>query len=58
VLVDFGIKDFRYLVFKIAFDFDWRRRRLGTVWDGTRCVRLEHGDMEYGVYGSEFFGKS
>ena len=54
--VDFGIEDFGYFVFEIAFDFDWRGRRLGTVRDGTRCVRFEHGDMEYGVYGSEFFG--
>jgi len=30
--------------------------RLGMVWDGTRCVRFEHGDMEYRMYGSEFFG--
>jgi len=26
------------------------------VRDGTRCVRLEHGDVEYGMYRSEFFG--
>jgi len=23
------------------------------VRDGTRCVQLEHGDMEYGMYGSD-----
>jgi len=30
--------------------------RLSMVWDGTQCVRFEHGDMEYRMYGSEFFG--
>jgi len=45
--VDFGIEDFGYLVLEIAFDLDWRRWWLSTVRDGTRCVRFEHGDMEY-----------
>jgi len=53
--VNFGIKDFGYLILEIALNFDWRGWRLGTVRDGTRCVQFEHGDMEYGMYGSEFF---
>jgi len=40
----------------VDFGIDWRGGWLGTVRDGTRCVQFEHGDMEYGMYGSEFFG--
>jgi len=54
--VNFGVEDLSYLIFEIAFDFDWCGWRLGTVQDGTRCVQLEYGDMEFRMYGSEFFG--
>jgi len=56
VFVNFGVEDLGYLIFEIALDFDWRGWRFSTVWDGTRCVWLEDGDMEYGMYRSEFFG--
>jgi len=56
VFVDFGIENLSYLIFKIAFDFDWRGWRLSTVQDGTRCVQLGYGDVEYRMYGLEFFG--
>ena len=37
-----GIKDFSYLVFDFALNFDWWRGRLDSVWYDIGSCRLEH----------------
>ena len=51
-LVNLGVKDSFDFVFSFSFDVDRRWQRLRTAGDGVGRSWLEHGNMEYQMYGA------